>query len=175
MGIYRVSGSATDMARLKRAYESNPYEAEQLIKESDINAVAGILKQYLRDLPECIFTSKVYKKLFEAYSIPDQEQRSRTYLHMFSQLPQNPNQACVVFLIEHLVRVSQMEQQNKMSLHNLATVFGPTMLHAGPNDKKGMDILASSTVDVMAQSGILHYFLSRRARGEPIQILERTL
>jgi len=175
VGIYRVSGSATDMARLKRAYESNPYEAEQLLKECDVHAVAGILKQYLRDLPECIFTSEAYNKLFEAYSIPDQEQRSRTYLHMFSQLPQNPNQACVVFLIEHLVRVSQMEQQNKMSLHNLATVFGPTMLHAGPNDKKGMDILASSTVDVMAQSGILHYFLSRRARGEPIQILERTL
>jgi len=175
VGIYRVSGSATDMAKLKRAYESNPYEAEQLLKECDVHAVAGILKQYLRDLPECIFTSDAYNKLFETYNIPDQELRSRTYLHMFSQLPQNPNQACVVFLIEHLVRVSQMEQQNKMSLHNLATVFGPTMLHAGPSDKKGSDILASSTVDVMAQSGILHFFLSRRARGEPIQILERTL
>ena len=41
----------------KRAYESNPYEAEQLLKECDVHAVAGILKQYLRDLPECIFTT----------------------------------------------------------------------------------------------------------------------
>merc|ERR1712107_414139 len=56
VGIYRVSGSATDMAKLKRAYESNPYEAEQLLNECDIHSVAGILKQYLRDLPESIFT-----------------------------------------------------------------------------------------------------------------------
>jgi hypothetical protein len=32
-------------------------------------------------------------------------------------------------------RVSQLEGQNKMSLHNLATVFGPTMLHAGQVNK----------------------------------------
>ena len=48
VGIYRVNGSAVDMGRLKRAFESNPYEAEQLLKECDIHAVAGILKQYLR-------------------------------------------------------------------------------------------------------------------------------
>ena len=173
VGVYRVNGSAVDMNRLKRAYESNPYEAEQLLKECDIHAVAGILKQYLRDLPECIFTSEAYNKLFEAYTIPDQEQRSRTYLHLFSQLPQNPSQACIVFLIEHLVRVAALEGQNKMSLHNLATVFGPTMLHAGPTRGREAELLANSTSDVMAQSGILHYFLARRARGEPIQILER--
>ena len=136
VGIYRVNGSAVDMQRLKRAYESNPYEAEQLLKECDIHAVAGILKQYLRDLPECIYTSEAYDKLFEAYTIKDQEQRSRTYLALFSQLPQNPSQACIVFLIEHLVRVASLEAQNKMSLHNLATVFGPTMLHAGPSRGK---------------------------------------
>merc|ERR1712107_921165 len=106
VGIYRVNGSAVDMGRLKRAYESNPYEAEQLLKECDIHAVAGILKQYLRDLPQCIFTSEAYPKLFEAYAIQDEAQRSRTYLHLFSQLPQNPSQACIVFLIEHLVRVA---------------------------------------------------------------------
>jgi len=98
-----------------------------------------------------------------------------TYLHLFSQLPQNPSQACIVFLIEHLVRVAALDGQNKMSLHNLATVFGPTMLHAGPGRGNPAELLANSTSDVMAQSGILHYFLARRARGEPIQILERSI
>ena len=160
-----MNGSAVDMGRLKRAYESNPYEAEQLLKECDIHAVAGILKQYLRlihivctqaelqikhyihcrDLPECIFTSEAYPKLFEAYAIQDEAQRSRTYLHLFSQLPQNPSQACIVFLIEHLVRVASLDGQNKMSLHNLATVFGPTMLHAGPGRGNPAELLANST------------------------------
>ena len=78
----------------------------------------------------------------------------------------------------------QFEHQNKMSLHNLATVFGPTMLHSGHDSAAaaaaarkggsvGKDQLTTGTVDVMAQAGILHFFLTRRARGEPIQIVER--
>ncbi len=195
VGIYRVSGSAADVSRLRRAYETNPYEAEQLLKECDVHSVAGVLKQYLRDLPECLFTAAVYRRLFEAYRDQDQERRRHLYLQLFAQVPQSPNQACCVFLVEHIVRVARCEAQNKMSLHNLATVFGPTMLHAGEKDpsassasgKKGrshilshqppapaqQDQLATGTVDVMAQAGILHFFISRRARGEPIQIVER--
>ncbi len=184
VGIYRVSGSAADVGRLRRAYETNPYEAEQLLKECDVHSVAGVLKQYLRDLPECLFTAAVYRQLFEAYHDPDHERRRHLYLQLFAQVPQSPNQACCVFLIEHIVRVSQCEAQNKMSLHNLATVFGPTMLHPGEIEKgankrgqktsvSSMDSLATGTVDVMAQAGILHFFISRRARGEPIQIVER--
>ncbi len=172
VGIYRVSGSAADVAKLRKAYESNPYEAEQLLKECDVHSVAGVLKQYLRDLPESVFTTQVYRQLFDAYHDSDLERRKQRYLSLFTQVPQSPNQACVVFLVEHIVRVSQCEQQNKMSLHNLATVFGPTMLHAGKSDTASKE-LTTGTVDVMAQAGILHFFISRRARGEPIQIVER--
>jgi active breakpoint cluster region-related protein len=77
VGVYRVSGSAADVARLKKAYETNPYEAEQLLKECDIHSVAGILKLYLRDLPESVFTTAVYNKMFEAYTtIPSHDQVS---------------------------------------------------------------------------------------------------
>ena len=106
VGIYRVSGSAADVARLKRAYETNPYEAEQLLKECDIHSVAGTLKLFLRDLPESLFTSSIYQRMFDAYHEQDHEKRKHQYLNLFSQIPQNPNQACVVFLIEHMVRVS---------------------------------------------------------------------
>jgi hypothetical protein len=50
-----------------------------------------------------------------------------------------------------------------------------TTLLLQERDKRGGDLLASSTVDVMAQSGILHFFLARRARGEPIQISDKLL
>ena len=180
VGIYRVNGAAADVSRLKKAFEANPYEAEQLLKEVDIHSVAGTLKLYLRDLTESLVTTPIYLKMFEAFSnIPshDAEAKKNALLGLFSQVPHNPNQACVVFLIEHIVKVSQCEQQNKMSLHNLATVFGPTMLHSGTErDKKTKSTQSQftvGTVDVMAQAGILHFFLSRRARGESIQIVER--
>ena len=41
------------------------------------------------------------------------------------------NHACVKVLTMHLARVTQMEKQNKMSVENVAKIFGPTMLHYG--------------------------------------------
>ena len=130
------------MRHPRRGWHSQTIPQVNILKT---NLGKAKLLYLFRDLPECIFTSEAYPKLFEAYAIQDPEQRSRTYLHLFSQLPQNPSQACIVFLIEHLVRVAALDGQNKMSLHNLATVFGPTMLHAGPGRGNPAELLASST------------------------------
>jgi hypothetical protein len=80
----------------------------------------------------------------------------------------------------NVCRVHQHEAQNKMSLHNLATVFGPTLLRPGcPGSGKSesgsrhqrLDTLAAGTVDVMAQAGILYYFLQCHASpGLPQQL-----
>lgn len=50
-----------------------------------------------------------------------------------------------------------------MSMHNLATVFGPTLLRPGTklDSNKARDPLAAGTVDVMAQAGILYHFLQQ--------------
>ncbi|XP_037093395.1 active breakpoint cluster region-related protein-like isoform X3 [Pollicipes pollicipes] len=171
MGVYRVSGSATDINRLKKLFETNIYEAEQLIKEVDIHSVTGLLKLYLRELPEALFTDELYSRFFNAFGGGDHELRRRRLLHLFSALPQL-NQSIIVYLIEHLIRVNRAEMFNKMSLHNLATVFGPTLLRPGPQADGAVqpDLLAAGTVDVMAQAGILYFFLQRRSNGEPIQV-----
>lgn len=36
VGLYRVSGSASDVAKLRKSFESNSYEAEQLLKEVNV-------------------------------------------------------------------------------------------------------------------------------------------
>lgn len=64
-------------------------------------------------------------------------------------------------------RVHAYEDDNKMSLHNLATVFGPTLLrpavskaeNAKKDGQKQRESLATGTVDVMAQAGILYCYL----------------
>lgn len=67
--------------------------------------------------------------------------------------------------------VNAHENHNKMSLHNLATVFGPTLLRPGARTEgaSNLDLLAAGTVDVMAQAGILYFFLTRRCNNEPLQ------
>lgn len=169
VGLYRVSGSASDLQRLKRTFENDPYEAEQLLKEVDINTVTGLLKLYLRELPEALFTDALYPKFFEAFSKHDQEEKMVMLLNLFSKLPE-VNQNVTVFLIDHMVKINSNEAQNKMSLHNLATVFGPSIIRpcSGSVGHSPSDLLTTSTVDVMAQAGILYFFLRRRAQGLPL-------
>lgn len=174
VGLYRVSGSASDLQRLKRTFENDPYEAEQLLKEVDINNVTGLLKLYLRELPEALFTDVLYPKFFEAFSKHDQEEKKNMLLSLFSKLPE-VNQNVTVFLIDHMVKINSNEAQNKMSLHNLATVFGPSIIRpcSGAVGQSPSDLLTTSTVDVMAQAGILYFFLRRRAAGLSLTLESR--
>nr|XP_023012367.1 active breakpoint cluster region-related protein [Leptinotarsa decemlineata] len=162
VGIYRVSGSALDISKLKKSFETNSYEAEQLLKEVDIHSVTGILRLYLRELPEALFTDQRYPELLEAFNNTNGNLKKRTELlnECFSKLPE-PNKQTITFILEHLMRIHRHESENKMSLHNLATVFGPTLLRPGlkPDLKQQKDLLAAGTVDVMAQAGILYCYL----------------
>ncbi|KAL1418574.1 hypothetical protein MTO96_005609 [Rhipicephalus appendiculatus] len=152
----------------------DPYEAEQLLKEVDINNVTGLLKLYLRELPEALFTDALYPKFFEAFSKHDQEEKKNMLLSLFSKLPE-VNQNVTVFLIDHMVKINSNEAQNKMSLHNLATVFGPSIIRpcSGAVGQSPSDLLTTSTVDVMAQAGILYFFLRRRAMGLSLTLESR--
>ncbi|CRL04369.1 CLUMA_CG017461, isoform A [Clunio marinus] len=167
VGIYRVSGSASDLQKLKKSFESNAYEAEQLLKEVDIHSVTGNLKSYLRELPEALYTDQHYQKFFDTFNQftnANEAARIEALQVTFNDLPQ-PNKATINLILEHLIRINQHEGENKMSLHNLAMVFGPTLLRPGPHSSKQKDLLESSTVDVMAQAGILYCFLLAKIKN----------
>ncbi|XP_076654160.1 rho GTPase activating protein at 1A isoform X4 [Halictus rubicundus] len=160
VGLYRVSGSASDLTKLRKSFESNSYEAEQLLKEVDVHSVTGVLKLYLREMPEALFTDALYPAFLEAFQTGELS-KGAALRRVYDSLPA-VNKAVIDFLLTHLIRVNKHEAQNKMSLHNLATVFGPTLLRPGTNsrsDAKSRDPLAAGTVDVMAQAGILYCFL----------------
>lgn len=65
--------------------------------------MTGLLKLYLRELPEALFTDELYGKFFDAFGCGDHELRRRRLLHLFSALPQL-NQSIIVYMIEHLIR-----------------------------------------------------------------------
>lgn len=165
VGVYRVSSSASDLAQLKKSFETNSYEAEQLLKEVDIHSVTGILKLYLRELPEALFTDTMYPMLIEVFNQfnGNLTRRTEELNDCFKKLPKE-NQATITCILVHLIKVYHHENDNKMSLQNLATVFGPTLLRpGGRNDLKlpqrSGGVLASETVDVMAQASILLCYL----------------
>lgn len=111
-------------------------------------------------MPEALFTDALYPAFLDAFQSGEMT-RGAELRKVYESLPP-VNKAVIDFLLGHLVRVNKHEAQNKMSLHNLATVFGPTLLRPGianRSDAKNKDLLAAGTVDVMAQAGILYCFL----------------
>ena len=70
---------------------------------------------------------------------------------LLSQLPE-PNQSTVVLLIEHLALVNHYEEYNKMSLNNLATIFGPTMLRTNSSNSNNSNIGKNSNSSVNSNS-----------------------
>lgn len=67
--------------------------------------------------------------------------------------------------------VAENESENKMSLQNLATVFGPTVLRPaikGSEVQTMEELFSSGTRDAMMQTSILMTFLNLRKKGAAI-------
>ncbi|XP_068598653.1 rac GTPase-activating protein 1-like [Brachionichthys hirsutus] len=130
-GLYRISGQERLVKELKekliRAKTLPP-----LSKIDDINVITGVLKDFLRNLPEPLLTFHLNKAFMEAAEIQDDGNSLAMLYQTISELPQ-PNQDTLACLMIHLQKVSH-SVDTKMDVNNLARVFGPTIVgHAVPN------------------------------------------
>uniref|UniRef100_A0A8C4I2B4 Active breakpoint cluster region-related protein n=1 Tax=Dicentrarchus labrax TaxID=13489 RepID=A0A8C4I2B4_DICLA len=161
VGIYRISGVATDIQALKTAFDTNTKDILMMLSDMDINAIAGTLKLYFRELPEPLLTDRLYPAFMEVGALSPVA-KENCMMHLLRSLP-DPNLMTFLTLLEHLKRVAEKEPINKMSLHNLATVFGPTLLRPSESEStKGQHITSASDIwshDVMAQVQVLLYYL----------------
>lgn len=74
LGLYRLCGSANKKRILREAFERNARGVE-LNPDSvpDINVITGLLKDYLRELPQPLFSKCLYQMTVDAlgmYLIP---------------------------------------------------------------------------------------------------------
>ncbi|XP_023253490.1 breakpoint cluster region protein isoform X1 [Seriola lalandi dorsalis] len=172
VGIYRVSGVATDIQALKAAFDSNNKDVSVMMREMDVNAIAGTLKLYFRELPEPLFTDELYPNFAGGIALSDSVAKESCMLNLLLSLPE-PNLVTFLFLLDHLKRVAENESINKMSLHNLATVFGPTLLRPSEKDSKisnssqPISMNDSWSLEVMAQVQVLLYFLQLESIPTP--------
>ncbi|XP_070132126.1 breakpoint cluster region protein isoform X1 [Equus caballus] len=173
VGIYRVSGVATDIQALKAAFDVNNKDVSVMMSEMDVNAIAGTLKLYFRELPEPLFTDEFYPNFAEGIALSDPVAKESCMLNLLLSLPE-ANLLTFLFLLDHLKRVAEKETVNKMSLHNLATVFGPTLLRPSEKESKlpanpsqPISMTDSWSLEVMSQVQVLLYFLQLEAIPAP--------
>nr|XP_019950927.1 PREDICTED: active breakpoint cluster region-related protein-like isoform X2 [Paralichthys olivaceus] len=127
VGIYRISGTASDIYTLKAAFDSNLREAVHRLRSSEVNVVSGVLKLYFRDLPEPLIPSELFHSLTRSLDIQDMNARLVSMLSLLQSCP-DTNRCTFLYLMHHLQRVSERQHINRMTPMNLATVFGPSLL-----------------------------------------------
>ena len=144
-GLYRISGNARRKKQLHAQFDEDS-TAVDLSEENypDINVIAGILKDYLRELPEPLITESLSKLLIKAAQDQVQDQdvtaQKRLLSKFMVQLPQN-NRETLVYLLNHFMRVIAEKDTNKMDAHNLSVCFGPVLLCPPTNLTEGKDLL----------------------------------
>uniref|UniRef100_A0A8C7NN60 Unconventional myosin-IXb n=1 Tax=Oncorhynchus mykiss TaxID=8022 RepID=A0A8C7NN60_ONCMY len=124
-GIYRKSGSANRMKELHQLMETDPHAV--CLEDYPIHTVTGLVKQWLRELPDPLMTFIHYNDFLRAVEHPEKQEQLHAIYKVLEQLPT----ACfntLERLVFHLVRVSKEESHNRMSPNSLAIVFAPCIL-----------------------------------------------
>uniref|UniRef100_A0A8C1ZJG7 Rho GTPase-activating protein 29 n=1 Tax=Cyprinus carpio TaxID=7962 RepID=A0A8C1ZJG7_CYPCA len=176
-GIYRVNGAKSRVEKLCQAFENG----KDLVELSDLypHDISNVLKLYLRQLPEPLILFRFYNDFIglakESQSIivdeveasrgnptPDSSQISvelkRVLFKIKDLLRQLPSAhyKTLQFLIQHLHRVTERADENKMTASNLGIIFGPTLIKPRQADA---EVSLSSLVDYPYQALIVELLI----------------
>uniref|UniRef100_A0A8C6E7D7 Rho GTPase activating protein 45 n=1 Tax=Moschus moschiferus TaxID=68415 RepID=A0A8C6E7D7_MOSMO len=175
-GIYRVNGVKTRVEKLCQAFENGKELVE--LSQASPHDISNVLKLYLRQLPEPLISFRLYHELVgmakdslkaeaEAKAAsrgrPDATESEAAAMAMAGRLrellrdlPQE-NWATLRYLVRHLRRIVEVEQDNKMTPGNLGIVFGPTLLRPRPTEAT---VSLSSLVDYPHQACIVETLIT---------------
>uniref|UniRef100_A0A8C6UX19 Myosin IXb n=1 Tax=Neogobius melanostomus TaxID=47308 RepID=A0A8C6UX19_9GOBI len=126
-GIYRKSGSACRARELHQVLQTNPESA--CLDNYPIHTITGLVKRWLRELPDPLMTYALYNDFLHAAELPERSEQIRAVYQKVDELPPS-NYNTLERLIFHLVRVAKEEEHNKMTSSSLAIVFAPCIMRS---------------------------------------------
>ncbi|XP_074651456.1 rho GTPase-activating protein 6-like isoform X2 [Tubulanus polymorphus] len=137
LGIFRVGSSKKRTKQLREEFDS--CQDVKLNEEHNPHDVAALLKEFFRDLPEPIMSRELYNAFVATRKLKTSESQLSALRLLVSLLPV-PNRDTLWALVKFLLKVSEHSSPtfdetgqelpgNKMDTHNLATLFGPNILH----------------------------------------------
>jgi len=136
-GLFRISGNADDITDSKRLFDTG--KDVNFNEEKNPHNVASLLKLYLRELPEPLFTYERYDDFIKAsassHGIKD---RLAGLRKLILELPPF-NKTVLEYLVRFLHNLSKRWKINKMTPSNLAIVFAPNLLY--PKEREMMKLM----------------------------------
>jgi len=130
MGVFRESGKKTAQIELEEAMERGDILNLQTQRHgNDPHVLAGVLKLWLRQLPQPVCTFDLYDEFLNAVK----KERNDSVIPLKQAIAKLPeyNYALLEYMVRFLVEVVKHEEINKMGTNNCGIIFGPTFLDNG--------------------------------------------
>ncbi|XP_008273874.1 rho GTPase-activating protein 6 [Stegastes partitus] len=143
VGIFRVGSSKKRVRQLREEFDQG-WEVH-MDEEHSVHDVAALLKEFLRDMPESLLTRDLYTAFINTMLLDYSDQESALQLLIYLLPPCNSDTLqrllCLLSTVcahaeDSLDNEGQEITGNKMTALNLATVFGPNLLHKQKNSDK---------------------------------------
>ncbi|KAF9796644.1 hypothetical protein SFRURICE_012737, partial [Spodoptera frugiperda] len=150
-GLYRASGNLSQVQKIRLEVDQNKMSVIQ--NNTDIHVLTGSLKLFFRELKEPLIPCSMFDRVLAACSIKPKEARIKEFQEIVKALPPC-NRDTLKFLLEHLIKVTEYKEQNRMHTANLAIVFGPTLLWAPPEQAHNI------AVDCIQQNNVVDILLT---------------
>ncbi|XP_020928733.1 rho GTPase-activating protein 22 isoform X2 [Sus scrofa] len=126
-GLFRMPGQANLVRDLQDSFDCG--EKPLFDSTTDVHTVASLLKLYLRELPEPVVPFARYEDFLSCAQLLTKDEGEGT-LELAKQVSSLPlvNYNLLRYICKFLDEVQSHSDVNKMSVQNLATVFGPNIL-----------------------------------------------
>ncbi|XP_009426999.2 rho GTPase-activating protein 11A isoform X3 [Pan troglodytes] len=129
-GLFRKSGSVIRLKALKNKVD----HGEGCLSSAPPCDIAGLLKQFFRELPEPILPADLHEALLKAQQLGTEEKNKATLL--LSCLLADHTVHVLRYFFNFLRNVSLRSSENKMDSSNLAVIFAPNLLQTSEGHEK---------------------------------------
>lgn len=146
-GVFRLSGSSATIKEYKKALDNGGQISWQAGRDS--HNAAGLIKMYLRELPEPLLTFELWESFCRVVKVVDDEQKCQFFTSILQALP-IVNYNLLKFILGELFEFSKFEEKTKMGISNLGTLFGPNIgrPHTNVDDQAEMLMYTSKATAI---------------------------
>nr|XP_045624946.1 uncharacterized protein LOC123774593 isoform X2 [Procambarus clarkii] len=127
VGIFRKSANARLVRELREKLDTSDADGAIDLDNVHITAVAALLKDFLRSMPDCLLVADLYEEWLELSQIDGIRERISRTLLLCSRMPR-----AHLILLQHFLcvlhHIARRASENMMSASNLAVCVGPSIL-----------------------------------------------
>ncbi|KAM9181205.1 rho GTPase-activating protein 6 isoform 2-T2 [Dugong dugon] len=154
VGIFRVGSSKKRVRQLREEFDRGIDVS--LEEEHSVHDVAALLKEFLRDMPDPLLTRELYTAFINTLLLEPEEQLGTLQLLIYLLPPCNCDtlHRLLQFLSivarhadDNISKDGQEVTGNKMTSLNLATIFGPNLLHKQKSSDKEFSVQSSARAE----------------------------